>query len=126
MGRRAGQGSTAALLAPVALLAAGWATIGTRCRLATQSGEIPSGRGYCSGERRAGKGRVGARSLTLTCHRLPCLLPACLPCLPDLPACLPPACRRMAPFVPQWYAALGTQESRYILYKVGVSVSQTD
>ena len=32
----------------------------------------------------------------------------------------------MAPFVPQWYAALGTQESRYILYKVGVSVSQTD
>lgn len=23
----------------------------------------------------------------------------------------------MAPFVPQWYAALGTQESRYILYK---------
>lgn len=25
----------------------------------------------------------------------------------------------MAPYVPQWYAALGTQESRYILYKVG-------
>lgn len=25
---------------------------------------------------------------------------------------------RMAPYVPQWYAALGTQESRYILYKV--------
>ncbi|EFN54219.1 hypothetical protein CHLNCDRAFT_17245, partial [Chlorella variabilis] len=24
----------------------------------------------------------------------------------------------MAPFVPQWYAALGNQESRYILYKV--------
>ena len=25
----------------------------------------------------------------------------------------------MAPYVPQWYAALGTQESRYIIYKVG-------
>ena len=23
----------------------------------------------------------------------------------------------MAPYVPQWYAALGSQESRYILYK---------
>lgn len=23
----------------------------------------------------------------------------------------------MAPYVPQWYAALGTQWSRYILYK---------
>ena len=23
----------------------------------------------------------------------------------------------MAPYVPQWYAALGTQPSRYILYK---------
>lgn len=30
----------------------------------------------------------------------------------------------MAPYVPQWFAALGTQESRYILYKVGASVLQ--
>ena len=26
----------------------------------------------------------------------------------------------MAPYVPQWYAALGTTESRYIIYKVGL------
>lgn len=63
---------------------------------------------------------VGAKRLCCIRWHAVCNLPHVEPRLNvSRPGRHPSLPRRMAPYVPQWYAALGTQESRYILYKVG-------